>query len=100
MTYKYEFPHYDDVLPSIDGFEDDSWHNDVSPSMRYKLFANTYIKLWCDFKDTEMREIGGKQYTVTHYSEDNFDYVPMFSSDDIEEVKKFIKQFLQLNGKE
>lgn len=100
MSYKYEFPDYDCEMPTLEGFTDASWHNDACPSMERKLYSNSYIKVWCDYKDASMREIGGDQYTVTHYYEDTFDFLPMFSSDDIEEVKKFIAQFFKLNGKE
>lgn len=100
MSYKYEFPDYDDELPVIDGFKDESWHNDVCPSMEKRIYNDAYLKLWCDYRNPEMREIGGNQYIISYFDDATMNSVPMFSSDDIEEVKKFIKQFLKLNGKE
>ena len=63
MSYKYEFPDYDDELPVIDGFKDESWHNDVCPSMEKRIYNDAYLKLWCDYKNPEMREIGDRKST-------------------------------------
>ena len=67
MNYKTEFPSYDDELSLPDGWMDTSWHNDVSPSFEKQLGDTTY-RIWCDYKDPEKREVGGKQFTV--YVED------------------------------
>lgn len=100
MSYKYEFPDYDCEMPTLEGFEDTSWHNDVCPSLQRQIWNNSCLKVWCDYENPEMREVGGDKYTVTYYFTDFFESVPMFGSDDIEEVKKFIKNFLKLHGKE
>lgn len=97
MTYKYEFPDYDDELPSIDGFVDESWHNDVCPSLVHNIFTERYLKLWCDYKDPAMREVGGNQYTLVFQSEDHWETVYLFSTDDIEAMKNYIKHFIYIN---
>jgi hypothetical protein len=66
-TYKTEFANYDDELSLPDGWIDTSWHNDVSPSFE-KQYGDATYRIWCDYKDPEKREVGGKQFTV--YVED------------------------------
>lgn len=72
MTYKTEFPHYDDILTLPDGWVDASWHNDVSPSFEKRMGDITY-KIWCDFKNPDLREVGGKQFTVATYNQNEFE---------------------------
>jgi hypothetical protein len=50
-NYKTEFPRYDDVLPSIEGFTDSSWHNDACPSLMRHIDDSTFIQIFCDYKD-------------------------------------------------
>jgi len=66
MTYKNEFSHYDDTLDLPKGWIDTSWHNDVCPSFE-KVFGDTTFRLWCDFKDPALREVGGLRFTVCTY---------------------------------
>lgn len=33
MGYREEFPDFDREMPTIDGFRDDSWHNDACPCL-------------------------------------------------------------------
>ena len=72
MTYKTEFPHYDDTITLPNGWVDASWHNDVSPSFEKQIGDITY-KIWCDFKDPNKREVGGKQFTVATYDQNEFE---------------------------
>ena len=72
MDYKVEFPHYDDELIIPDGWVDTSWHNDVSPSIE-KQIGDIKYKIWCDFKDPNKREVGGKQFTVATYDQNEFE---------------------------
>jgi hypothetical protein len=72
MNYKIEFPHYDDELTLPDGWLDTSWHNDVSPSIE-KQIGDIKYKIWCDFKDPNKREAGGKQFTVATYDSNEFE---------------------------
>ena len=72
MTYKTEFSHYDDELILPAGWIDTSWHNDVSPSFEKQLGDVTY-KIWWDFKNPDLREVGGKQFTVAFYDHNEFE---------------------------
>jgi hypothetical protein len=91
MTYKTEFPHYDDTLTLPDGWVDTSWHNDVCPSFE-KFIGNTTFRLWCDFKDPEMREVGGRRFTVTHDFEEEGFFEPIGQFDTLEEALSFIEK--------
>lgn len=72
MTYKTEFPHFDYELIIPDGWVDTSWHNDVSPSIE-KQIGDIKYRIWCDFADPERREVGGKQFTVATYDQNEFE---------------------------
>jgi hypothetical protein len=71
-NYKTEFPDYDQQLSLPDGWIDSSWHNDVSPSFEKQLGDIKY-KIWCDYKDPDRREVGGKQFTVATYDSNEFE---------------------------
>ena len=86
------FPRYDDVLPMIEGFIDNSYKNDVCPSISKELMNDIYLIIYCDYKDVELRE-----------TKNSFRYslcldMPMIlinskfllMSDDIMEIKNFI----------
>ena len=81
MNYKVEFPHYDDELIIPDGWVDTSWHNDVSPSIE-KQIGDIKYKIWCDFKDPNKREVGGKQFTVATYDQNEFEELQDFADFD------------------
>ncbi len=80
-NYKTEFPDYDQQLSLPDGWVDTSWHNDVSPSFEKQFGAVTY-KLWCDYMNPDRREVGGEQFTVSVYIEDevNFECIGQFET--------------------
>jgi hypothetical protein len=70
MTYKTEFSSYDDELTLPAGWVDTSWHNDTCPSFE-KIVGDTTIRLWCDFKDPDLREVGGNpRFTVCKHFPD------------------------------
>ena len=66
MTYKIEFPDYDDAITLPEGWRDVSWHNDICPSFEKDLNDVTY-KIFCDYKDPERREVGGERFNVCKY---------------------------------
>ena len=82
MGYKYEFPDFDGELPVIEGFVDDSWHNDVCPSMFNK---RTNIKLWVDYVDPDKREGREKRYCVSRL-EDDGSLTQILETDDISTI--------------
>lgn len=102
--YKYEFPDFDYELPTIEGFEDVSWHNDVCPSLECYFSDDSTIRLWCDYANPQRREVGGKRFTVSlSPSEDSLnsgDTVFLFSSEDFESTKQYIDDFIELNNKQ
>jgi len=59
------FSNYDGELPELAGFVDDSWQNDVCPSM---LNEARNLKLWVDYVDADRREVGGARYTLCEYN--------------------------------
>jgi hypothetical protein len=75
MTYKIEFPDYDDTLSFPEGWIDDSWHNDVCPK-----FIKDNIMIWCDYKDFDRREIEGQQFIVSHGHDVNLEPIKAFDS--------------------
>lgn len=84
------FPDFDDTLPEIDGFEDDSWGNDTMPSM---FDAARRLKLFVDYKNPERSEypdarISGelKRYQLQLMSDDG-DYLgDLCVTDSLDEV--------------
>ena len=92
MSYKDEFPNFDYELPYLGKvWEDNSWHNDVCPSLDYPLGGEKVLRIWFDYHDPEMRECGGKRFIVAMgvYGES---MEHLFESDDLIEVFKFIKE--------
>ena len=57
--YLQEFPNYDDTLPTLEGFSDSSWHNDVCPSISDDNDSDPEecIFIFCDYKE-KTRKIG------------------------------------------
>ena len=90
MSYKYEFPDYDDELPVIDGFKDESWHNDVCPSLDYPLGGENILRIWFDYANPEMRECGGDQFAlgIGEYSQ----LQGLMGSNDLNEILAYIKK--------
>lgn len=89
--YKNEFPNFDYELPDLGkGWEDNSWHNDVCPSLDFPLGGEKIVRVWFDYADPEMRECGGKQFVlaVGIYG-DSMDHV--LESDNLDEILNYIK---------
>jgi hypothetical protein len=82
------FSNYDGELPTLAGFVDDSWQNDVCPSM---LNEARNLKLWVDYVDPDRREVGGARYTLCAYDESEDQYLYLFSSDSLSTIKDFLK---------
>jgi hypothetical protein len=58
------FLNYDGELPELAGFVNDSWGNDVCPSL---LNEARNLKLWVDYVDPARRECMGARYTLCEY---------------------------------
>ena len=61
------FPDFDSTLPSLHGFTDDSWQNDVCPSL-YNETLN--LKIFCDYLDPNKRECKGKMFALYSHDDD------------------------------
>jgi len=92
MNYLDEFPNFDYTLPDLGkGWEDNSWHNDVCPSLDYSLGGEEIIRIWFDYADPDMRECGGARYllAVGIYGET---LLPILESNDLNEILSYIKE--------
>jgi hypothetical protein len=91
-NYRIEFPKYDDVLMLSNDWIDSSWHNDVSPSFEKQIGEIKY-KIWCDFKDPDRREVGGKQFTVAVYDQNEFEELQDLAEfDTLQEALDFVNK--------
>ncbi len=82
MSWQKEFPHYDDVLTVPPGFTDTSWGNDVCP--RFEDSSKGLV-LWCDYKNPELRELGGEQFRLLKGEEQ------LLNTNDFQHMLGFIK---------
>lgn len=69
LTVDNQFPGYPtDTLPSLDGFEDCSWHNDTCPSWR----RDNHI-VWVDWPNDQDRDVpGGERFIVVPLDKDGY----------------------------
>ena len=68
--YLQEFPDYDGVLATPDGWQESSWHNDTCPSFLYPLDDVRYgtsLRLWCDYAVPDMREVPDAPRFIVSY---------------------------------
>ena len=56
MSIKNAFPNYDDVLPMLEGFYDQSYKNDSCPSIHKQIYKDIYLVLYCDYKNINRRD--------------------------------------------
>jgi len=72
-TYKNQFTWFELVKHQCEylikiGYTDTSWGNDVSPS--FELKGSKY-RIWVDHPNSDRRECGGEQYTITKWVDDD-----------------------------
>lgn len=82
------FDNYDGEMPQLEGFIDDSWRNDVCPSL---LNESKNLKLWVDYVDINRRECGGLRYTLCEYNNNSDQYVELFATESLAEMEDFLK---------
>jgi hypothetical protein len=87
MTHKL-FSNYDGELPTLAGFVDDSWQNDVCPSL---LNESRNLKLWVDYVDSDRREVGGARYTLCEYNANSDQYAPLIATESLADIKEYLK---------
>tara|TARA_R110000868_G_scaffold391097_2_gene661003 strand:+ start:117 stop:446 length:330 start_codon:yes stop_codon:yes gene_type:complete len=90
-NYQSEFANYDDVLSIPAGWVDTSWHNDICPSFE-KTFGDVTFRLWCDFKNPELREVGGLRFTVCTYLNEDELNESIGQSESLEEALNFVNK--------
>ena len=57
MSYISEFPDYDGDFYVPEGWEDNSWHNDVCPHIEKRsLDESVKVMIWQDYVDPDKRE--------------------------------------------
>jgi hypothetical protein len=89
MSYQTEFPDFvlDVTIP--DGFEDDSYHNDVCPHFTKDIGASDFLCLWVDFSDPSEREYSGQARFTAERVKDG-DQVAYVTSDTWQNILDFI----------
>jgi hypothetical protein len=98
MNYLEQFPHYDDTLPTLEGFYDSSWHNDACPSITKDLGGEKYLQVFCDYKNKELSDFadlvdGYARFSVCYQNhEEDLNGQYLFESNDWAEIEKFIKE--------
>lgn len=90
MRYLEQFPNYDDTLPTLEGFYDTSWHNDLCPAITNadNVSEDKVVTVFCDWKDINQREWQDPRFTV--YFNNNYEDV-IFQSENFEDIRAFIK---------
>jgi hypothetical protein len=98
MNYLEQFPHYDDTLPTLEGFYDSSWHNDACPSITKDLGGEKYLQVFCDYKNKELSDFadlvdGYARFSVCYQNhEEDLNGQYLFESNDWTEIETFIKE--------
>ena len=87
MTHP-KFSNYDGELPTLAGFVDDSWQNDVCPSL---LNESRNLKLWVDYVDPDRREVGGARYTLCEYNANSDQYAPLIATEFLADIEEYLK---------
>ena len=99
-NYMQAFPHFDDTLPTLEGFHDSSWHNDACPSITKNLGNETYLQIYIDYKDkakSDFYDVDDRDYSRFQVNLDKpnefMNPEILFSSNDWASVENFIKDF-------
>lgn len=97
MKYKNAFPNFDHTLPTIEGFEDDSWKNDSCPCLTKKLANGSYIKLYIDYLNQNLSDFSDLPkdeyfiYSLGIYDNEE-NYLHILNSNNLEDVLSTIKK--------
>ena len=86
MTYKTEFPQYDDVLVFPEDWDDISYRNDVAPSFSKDLENGQRLVIFCDYINPEFREFENEpRFCLSVWEDENFVEL-LCQSDTFEEI--------------
>ena len=89
MGYRKEFPDIDPAtMPEIpEGFEDQSWHNDASPTFHSEELA---VSIAVQHVDPAQRELEGSKRFIVFEQNDDGPGKDLLETDDWGEVSSFI----------
>lgn len=95
MTYLTEFPEFaSSDMPTFEGFEDSSWHNDTCPSFERPLSHGVSIRVWVEHQDPEQRD-----YLVNRFAIDLMQgcecVETVLITDNLDEVRAEIKKLIE-----
>lgn len=95
MSYRTEFPDYDDELIVPIGWEDSSWHNDACPSIMTEYRTDKWCEIFQDYKDEDMRECPSRYALYLHdESKGGFDYEVIEGGEDFDYLLKIANEFM------
>lgn len=93
MSYITEFPDYDGEFYIPEGWEDNSWHNDVCPRAMRRIEPETKMiefSVWQDYVDVDKREYdNGKRYLFQIVVDNELIY--HYETDDLQKIKELIE---------
>lgn len=78
MSYREEFPDFELDVTIPEGFEDQSWHNDVCPSWYSEELD---VEMWVDYPKAEEREMQG-YHRFQLVSDPNYEHNVLICTDD------------------
>ena len=86
-------------MPTLNGFNDSSYHNDACPSISKHLGNDFYLQLWVDYP-TSLKHLSDfadrEEYTQYHLSLVNDEtglHDGLLSTNDFDEIQKTINDF-------
>lgn len=92
MSYISEFPDYDGEFYLPDGWEDNSWHNDVCPHIEKRSKDDSVkVYVWQDYSDPAKREYDNTARYLFQICCNGDDAQFMYESDEWSEMEKLMK---------
>ena len=92
MSYLSEFPDYDGDFYCPDGWEDNSWHNDVCPHAEKRSYDEEIsVNIWQDYVDPDKRERDNDKRYLFTICVGGADAQFYYETDELEEIKKLVK---------
>lgn len=99
QNYLDEFPRFDDVLPTLEGFHDSSWHNDACPSLTMDLPNGFRWQIFVDYKDQNESDFADidpanyKRFAISLFDDEGFQHQGE-NFDTFEELTKWLNDFM------
>ena len=94
MSYQTEFRDFVLDVEIPEGFEDQSWHNDVCPRFDKQLPNGNWLVLWVDYLNPEDREYPKEKRFVVALFDDEYTHIEtLLESDSWQEIVDFVKGY-------